>query len=247
MNSVVTLAGAPLRGGLGRAARAAAAVSLALALASCNTHGKRDVAGWSTADPTQSHPILVDRKEVVLDLAVPPGSYGLTHSQKRELRDFAHRFGREDSGGVLVVRAPGGGGNEIAAMRAMDDVRRVVSRAGAADAVFESYSAGGMPEAPVRVSFMRHTAEAPVCGSWPTNLARDPENAPWPNMGCAGQANLAAMVSNPRDLVEPRGMTPRSSERRDVVWDKYVKGETTGADKSEEEKATVSDVEGGGQ
>lgn len=230
------------------AGRCAAVASLALALAACNAH-KRDVAGWATADPTQNHPIIVDRKEVVLELSVPPGSYGLTHSQKQDLYAFTQRFRQEDNGGLLVVRAPGGGSNELAAMRASNDIRHVLSRAGVGgnNAIFESYAANDLGAAPIRVAFTRHTAEAPVCGAWPTNLARDPRNAPWYNLGCATQANLAAMVSNPRDLVEPRGMTPRSSERRDVAWDKYVKGETSGAEKSDEEKSAVSDVKGGGQ
>ena len=71
----------------------------------------------------------------------------------------------------------------------------------------------------------------------------DPQNLPYPNLGCATQSNLAAVVANPRDLLEPRASTPRSSERRDVVWDKYIKGEPTGAEKAEEEKTTVSEVE----
>ena len=41
-------------------------------------------------------------------------------------------------------------------------------------------------------------------------------------------------------------MTPRSSQRRDVIMDKYVKGDTTVAKKSEDETAKVSDVKGGG-
>ena len=59
------------------------------------------------------------------------------------------------------------------------------------------------------------------------------------------QHNLAAMVANLRDLIEPRGMTPRNSQRRDVIMDKYVRGETTIADKSKDEKAKVSEVKGG--
>lgn len=246
MESAVTSTGWPLRRGLAHVGRGLVVVSVVLSLAACKAH-RRDVAGWRTSDPTSNHPIIVDRKEVVLELAVPAGSYGLTHSQKQDLYAFAHRFQQEDSGGVLLVRAPGGSANELAAMRAADDVRHVISRAGVGsnEALFESYSAGDLVEAPIRVAFMRHTAEAPACGAWPTNLARDPKNAPWQNFGCAGQANLAAMVSNPRDLVEPRGMTPRSSERRDVAWEKYVKGEASGAEKSDEEKSTVSDVGSG--
>ncbi len=228
--------------------RALVACALVLVLTGCNGHGRRDVAGWLVAKPTERHPIVVDRKEVVLDIAVPPGSYGMTHAQKRDLVGFVHRFKEEDSGGILVVRAPSGSKNEIAAMRAMDDVRRVVASSGVSpnDSAFEAYFAGGVADAPIRVSFMRHVATGPECGDWSDNLARDPKNMPYRNMGCATQRNLAAMVANPRDLIEPRGMTPRSSERRDTVWDKYVKGETTISEKDDEEKAQVSEVQGGG-
>ena len=34
------------------------------------------------------------------------------------------------------------------------------------------------------------------------------ENRPYWNFGCANQRNLAAMVDNPADLVQPRGETP---------------------------------------
>lgn len=231
-----------------RAGRAIVVSALAITLAACNGHGRSEVAGWLVADPSARHPIIVDRKEVVLDLAVPPGSYGLTHNQKRDLLAFIHRFKQEDSGGILVVRAPSGSRNEIAAMRTMGDVRRVAANAGVSqkDSTFEAYFGGGVANAPIRVSFMRHVATGPECGDWSDNLARDRKNLPYRNFGCATQRNLAAMVANPRDLIEPRGMTPRSSERRDTVWDKYIKGETTIAEKDKQESAEVSDVEGGG-
>jgi pilus assembly protein CpaD len=44
------------------------------------------------------------------------------------------------------------------------------------------------------------------------------------------------MVANPADLLGPRGMDSRPAERRLVTWDKYIKGETTGAQKSADEK-----------
>lgn len=248
MRTVPTFENTARSGAAARLARVVAAGVMAAALASCNSHSKRDVAGWMLTDPTQNHPIMVDRKEVVLDLSVPPGSYGLTHNQKNDLRGFAYRFKHEDSGGVLVVRTPSGAANEIAAMRASNDARRVLAQIGvrAGSTAFEAYPAGGVPNAPLRVSFMRHVAQGPVCGDWSDNLVRDPKNIPYRNLGCATQRNLAAMVANPRDLVEPRGMTPRSSERRDTIWDKYIKGETTIAEKDEEESAKVSEVEGGG-
>ena len=47
------------------------------------------------------------------------------------------------------------------------------------------------------------------------------------NFGCSTQSNIAAMVSNPADLLGPRSMTPSSADRRDTVYDKYVKGQPT--------------------
>ena len=53
------------------------------------------------------------------------------------------------------------------------------------------------------------------------------ENQPYWNLGCASQRNLAAMVDNPADLVQPRGETPAYTMRRTTVLDKYRQGEST--------------------
>jgi pilus assembly protein CpaD len=54
-------------------------------------------------------------------------------------------------------------------------------------------------------------------------------NLPYPNLGCANQRNLAVQIANPADLLGPRSETARASDRRDQVWNKYVKGAATGA------------------
>ena len=56
---------------------------------------------------------------------------------------------------------------------------------------------------PIRLSYLRYVAEAPECGQWPTNLAEDYRNLPYPNLGCAQQHNLAAQIANPADLLGP--------------------------------------------
>jgi len=56
-------------------------------------------------------------------------------------------------------------------------------------------------------------------------------------MGCAGQRNLAGMVANPADLLGPRTMTSRDSNRRDDMYAKYVKGAPLAA---KDEAATVA-------
>jgi len=62
---------------------------------------------------------------------------------------------------------------------------------------------------------------------------------PYPDFGCATQRNFAAQVANPADLIGPRSMTPAAAERRDVVWGKYIKGESTISQKQADERSVV--------
>ena len=75
------------------------------------------------------------------------------------------------------------------------------------------------------------TAQAGPCGLWPNDLGpsfdrTNNENLPYWNLGCATQRNLAAMVENPADLVQPRGETAASTSRRTFAMEKYRKGES---------------------
>lgn len=225
-----------------------AASAIALLTAGCNAHGGKQVRGWVVADPSERHPIHIDKRESLLEISVPRGADGMTDQQAADAHEFIRHY-RSGGESRLTIRAPSGSPNEIAAMRAVDEVRRMVRRAGIPkNAVsYEPYIAHGDPFAPVRMSYERVVAVAPECGQWPENLAQDPRNLPYSNFGCASQRNLAQMVADPRDLLGPRTMTPRASERRDVVWDKYIRGETTITERSDEEKAKVSEVKGGGE
>ena len=103
------------------------------------------------------------------------------------------------------------------------------------------YHAGRHRQPPIRVSYLRYVAESPDCGVWPTNLARQFDNLHYENFGCFNQKNLAEMVANPADLVGPRTMTPRSESRRRTVWEKFVKGASTGSERTDAERAKTTD------
>ena len=82
----------------------------------------------------------------------------------------------------------------------------------------------------IKINYSKMTATAGPCGQWPNDLgpAQDSsyiENRPFWNLGCANQRNLASMVDNPADLVQPRGDGPAYNGRRTVVTDKYRKGD----------------------
>lgn len=228
-------------------ARAAGIAVAALTLAGCKHAGQgAQVAGWSLVDPQQRHPIMVSQEPSVLSIHVARGSDGLNPHQRAEVIEFARRFRASDAGNSrLVVSVPSGSGNEVAAMGAADDIRQLLIDGGFAEStvVVEGYhSGGGSP--PVRISYMRYVATGPDCGhDWSENLARDSRNVGYPNFGCANQKNLAAMIINPGDLLGPRTMGERYSDRRDAVMNAWVQGRTTGSEKSEDERVNVKNGE----
>ena len=209
-------------------------------------------APFTLANPSERHPIAVKQGEALLDLAVSRNARGLSSAQRGQLYAYLNGY-RERGAGALVIKAPSGGANEKAAMRAYDDVRQAMRRVGISpkEVLLQPYSAKWDPGAPLRLSFLEYVAQGPDCPDWSENLARDPQNLPWPNMGCATQKNLAAMVSDPQDFLDPTPETPRPGERRDVVWGKYVKGDVTGSKwapggKPLPERANSTDVDIGG-
>ena len=64
--------------------------------------------------------------------------------------------------------------------------------------------------AAIRLNYPRISAVAGPCGVWPEDLGSSSknkgyfENKQYYNFGCAYQRNMAAMVDNPSDLVQPR-------------------------------------------
>jgi pilus assembly protein CpaD len=221
-------------------ARILAVGLLALALTACKHADEHTrVAGWELVDPAQRHPILVSQQPETLNVEVPRSSHGLSPSQRADVLAFAHRSEASDAGNSrLVISAPSGSANETSAIQAVQEIGILLRDNGIPETSMsvEPFDAEGHANPPVKVSFLRYVAEGPECGFWPTNLAREPRNLPMPNLGCAQQKNLAAMIANPADLVTPRSMTARPSERRLVTWEKYVKGEATGAQKSGDER-----------
>jgi pilus assembly protein CpaD len=207
-------------------------------------------APFTLANANERHPIAVKQGEVTLDLAVYRGASGLKPSQKDQLYAFLRDY-KSQGAERLLIRAPSGGANETAALRVYDEVRRAMRGAGIdpATVALEPYFANSDPAAPLRMTYLQFVAQPPDCPDWSEDVGRDPQNMPSPNMGCATQRNLAASVSDARDLLGPRGETPRPGERRDVVWGKYVAGQPTISKRDPAEHANASEISqiGGGQ
>ncbi len=200
------------------------------------------VASWAMIDARQRHPIVVTNEPAHLDLRVSSTAHGLSPGQRAQAIDFFRRYrGTGSDAGRLAIGVPSGGANDVAAVRALADLRSIVGEAGISEAnvLVRPYRAGRDANAPIKMSYARFVAEGPECGIWPDNLASDRRNLPYANFGCASQRNFAAQVANPADLLGPRAVTPASAERRDTVYEKYVKGNYTHAEKSNDERLQV--------
>ena len=205
-------------------------------------------APFTLANANERHPIAVKQSEVTLDLAVYRGASGLNPSQRDQLYAFLRDY-KSQGAERLLIRAPSGGANETATLRAYDEVRKAVRGAGIdpAAVALEPYFANSDPAAPLRISYLEFVAEPPDCPDWSEDIGRDPQNMPWPNKGCATQRNLAASVADARDLLGPRDETARPGERRDVVWGKYIAGQPTISIRAPSEHANASEVSQIGQ
>lgn len=196
---------------------------------------------FDLVNPAERHPILVSQKPTTMTISVPRGSSGLSPKARADVVSFSQRVGSDASDSRLVIQAPSGAANDVATAAAVHEIRDLLVSSGHAESsvIVEAYQAGGDRQPPVKVSYLRYVAEGPECGHWPTNLAYEPNNLPMHNLGCANQKNFAAMVVNPGDLIGPRAVTARPGERRDVVWDKYQKGEDTASRKAEDGKVST--------
>lgn len=215
----------------------------ALSLGACKHNDYNgEVAGWTLIDPSQRHPILVSQEPETLDVQTSYGTRGLSPQQRARVVNFAQRARASDAGNSkMVISVPTGGKNEISSMYAVQEIRKLLTDIGfqqSSIAVEASYDHHG----PIQLSYLRYIAEGPECGNWSDNLAYDPQNVPYANFGCANQKNLAAMISNPADLLGPRTQTERFSDRRNTTFDKYVRGEVSGAERSEDERVNTEEL-----
>ena len=191
-----------------------------------------------------SHVIEVTQTAARLEIAVAAGDAALTPKAQSDLREFAGAYLRYGHG-ALILSAPSGSGNAQAASMLAGQTRMSLVDAGVSYGAVagSTYDANGEASAPIVVTFARFEAQAPDCAPlWTQDLAHQEDNQPWESFGCAMQANLAAEIEDPSDLLQPRASEARDSNRRNTVMQAYRAGQTTHATRDADERATVSNV-----
>jgi pilus assembly protein CpaD len=189
------------------------------------------------------HKIAVAESQQRLELPVAADATALSPADTAQVETFARLYVRQGHGS-LVMSTPTGGANAGSAELLTRDVRMRLASAGVPfSAIATSTYDGANGTAPIVLNFTLYSATAPACEPlWSQDLAHASDNQPWASFGCTQQANLAAMISDPHDLVEPRAEDPRDAARRARVLEAYRQGQQTHAERSNDERVQVSDA-----
>jgi pilus assembly protein CpaD len=237
------------RGVPGNAVRAALVAGCAFFVCACNTDQQIAAGPDAPFDYRLRHPISITETQHTVEIFVGSNRGELNASERASLVEFADNWKHEATGGV-VVSVPVGSSNQRAAAEVAPAIHSILTAGGVpANGIrVQRYHPPPGTLATIHVIYPKIGAQAGPCGIWPEDIGPSGnrsyfENAPPWNAGCATQRNLAAMVDNPADLVQPRAETPPYEMRRTDIMGKYRIGAQTGAAvPASLEKAKISDL-----
>ena len=201
-------------------------------------------------DYRQRHPIAIQETDRSVVVFVGRARGDLSGSQRADVIGLGRIWVSEGTG-AIVADVPVGTTNARAAASSFREIQALLAASGVPPRGISVHHYH--PDDPrmlptIRLSYPKIAAVAGPCGLWPENLGpsiKNPsyfENKDYYNFGCAYQRNMAAMIDNPSDLVQPRAETPAYTMRRTEGFNKYRKGETTATVYPEGEKAKLSDA-----
>ncbi len=227
---------------------AGALVGVAMALSACKHVDEDATASIYPNDYRQRHPIAIQEADRSVVVFVGQGRGGISALQRADVIALAQTWLQEGTGAISVdvpVNTP----NARTAADAFREIRATLAAAGVPPRaiVVRQYR----PEDPrqmatIRLNYPKISAVAGPCGVWPDDLGPSIknkayfENQQYYNFGCANQRNLASMVDNPSDLVQPRPETPPYTARRTASFEKYRKGNSTATTYPEVDAAKLS-------
>lgn len=182
----------------------------------------------------EEHPITVDSQVVTMTVAVEDAMSALDRSR---VVAFANAY-LANGHGPVSISAPEASKRYDAAA----EVRKALNDTGVS--WDDMSSAGYIPaegsNREIVLSYTRYVATPSACGVWEGMKARDYANLRSPNFGCATQNNIAAMVADPRDLMQPADETPADAMARIRGVKAYREGAKTSSETDSEIKQQVS-------
>ncbi len=170
------------------------------------------------------HPIQISESIERLELYSRPDGMSLSARDSEAVAGFLSGYARFGDG-PLHMNYPAQTNSGVLQTRSV--VQNIMGQIGMGGAPIQEGQYQSMPNAPapVVISYRRLKALPKNCGLT-SNLSRTYNNQPWREFGCSQSANLAAMVQDYRQFLEPYPMGSPDMRRRMTVYDKYIKGES---------------------
>jgi pilus assembly protein CpaD len=228
---------------------AGALVGLAVVLGAC-THTDDALTASIPEDYRQRHPIAIQEANRSVVIFVGHARGGLSATQRADVMGLAQTWLREGTG-AITADVPVDTSNARAAADAFREINAMLTGAGVPPRgiiVHRYHPDDPRQMATIRLNYPKISAVAGPCGLWPEDLGPSIknksyfENKSYYNFGCAYQRNMAAMVENPSDLIQPQAETPAYTARRTEAFEKYRKGNTSTTSYPESERAKLSDT-----
>lgn len=202
-----------------------------------------------TAGPTDLQPSYRLQSTTVaetverLELYSRPDGLVLSARDEQAVAQFMRTYAASGTGPIFINRPTGhDGARGVGDTDAM--LRRVMASVGLNPGMSQSgeyYPRPGDP-APVVVSYKTLRTVPQDCSSVP-DLSYTAHNSVAPNFGCFASANLAAMISDPRQLIEPLPQGIPNAQRRQVIYDLYIQGEPTAAQVPERQERSSQEIQ----
>jgi pilus assembly protein CpaD len=188
------------------------------------------------ADPAVNNPIMVEPQFSSIKLSFSAPQAGLLPEDAEKFDAFIADYLSRGSGSISISAPQGSDANAAVGYFGTRLFNMGVPRSKILAGTHEG------PDARVEIGFIAYRASTKRCGDWSENAGDTASNRTSANLGCAVQANIAAQVADPRDLIEMRPSDPADATRRAAVIDAYEKGKPTASEKTKDQSGAVSEV-----
>ena len=186
----------------------------------------------------------VTKRTEFLEVAIDPQASELSSSDRQRIRSFINLYAQRGHG-PLVMSLPQASANPQLAVTAVAEARAIAWESGVEydEIAGSAHGAGAAVSQPMIIAFQIYDAVAPDCAQKSTYDFSDvASNNTMPTLGCSVRTNLAAMIADPADLLGTRVLEQGDPGRREVILEKFRKGESTAATRSDQESGAVSQV-----
>ena len=188
------------------------------------------------------HPVTVAETIERLELYARPDGLSLSARDRTAVAAFMQGYAASGNGALFINR-PAGHMNGLgvqATDQLLSGIMREVGVSPSAAQAGEYLVRPGDP-APVVVSYATLRTVPQDCSSY-GDMGDMRSNGVHPDFGCFHRANMAAMISDPRQLIAPLPQGVSNAQRRQVIYDRYIKGESTAAERPENQIQTSQET-----